>query len=305
MSRSRDGAPDLVRLEYADRAKLRGADLRALRDDGPARLGLHVVAAHGTFGVASGMELTLTADGRSVVVSPGAAFDCRGSALLLPESISLDPPEASAASRELEAVAGRAPELRPCAPLTGFEGCPPYDGRVLAAATVRWAPVGAPIDRADGRLWRARRAEEVLLGRFVVSANGTLTRSPRPGRSIAASRAPSTVHEGSVTLGNLTWVGNPQRETAWIDTSDAGFTATPAYVVSIEGLQPSAGAMPPIVHVTQATHDGLRIGFLGARPAGSLRLTWVGVQTVEGCPWTLKVPLFIPVGFLIGGLISE
>lgn len=321
-TRSRSGAPDLIRLDWADGAKLRGADLRTLRDAGPARLGLHVLAGHGTWGVAEGMRVQLSSDGRSANVTTGAAFNCRGTVLLQPKHVDLEAPGAGMAGREIEVVAGVPAEVKECGRFKVLEGCPPYGTHLAVAAVVRWAPVGACVDRPDGRVWRPREAEEVLLGRYRISPGGVIQTSDRPGRTIAASQGWGRAGNGSVPLDQLNWGLSFDRATAWVDTSDAGFTAKPAYTVAIEGWSVRADAMPPIVQLLDDSDDlenpGFRVGLLGVRGPGggavwtgipgagetqSARLAWTGVQSLQGCPWTFQIQLVFPVGFLIGGLI--
>ena len=68
----------LDRLDHVEGSRLLARDLRDTARNEARWQGLHVRGLHDTWGVATGLGLTLTPGRRSIVVGAGAAFDCQG-----------------------------------------------------------------------------------------------------------------------------------------------------------------------------------------------------------------------------------
>jgi hypothetical protein len=204
---------------------------RDLRDDlaHEERLhSLHVRALHDVWGIGLGLALSLTADRRAVLVAPGVAYDAHGREIVL-----------------------TAPTRLTALPVTG--GLPRTFDVVIRFAVpsarprLRWIDAEAGWrDGGGARGLAARTGLDLPLGQVVQEPDGTL-QPPTPfgrqyARGLTGPRTALNVVRGS----ELRWevvTGNPQDRPsgpqvgigliATVDTSAAGFSTTPAYVVAL------------------------------------------------------------------------
>src|SRR5687768_5816526 len=75
--------PDIQRMRHVPRQMLRSRDFRDQETTDAELRWWHQRAVHDAFGVADGLVVTRSADGASVTVAPGLAYDCYGRELRL------------------------------------------------------------------------------------------------------------------------------------------------------------------------------------------------------------------------------
>jgi hypothetical protein len=161
---------------------------------------------------------------------------------------------------------------------------------------LRWRPV-----RVDG----SSDPGEVVLGRFLVSAEPTVTVATLEVRHVARRLLRPALAAGRAS--GLGWKHQPSRGSfrASVDTSAAGFSIDPHYFVAVANEPfPVPPSHPgPFVEVVEGDRHEFTVDlrFLGTSddddPADSVvhvELAWLGVEPVVGCP-----PLF---HFLLEGV---
>ncbi len=227
-------------------------------------LGLHVEGVHDTWGAATGLRAELSADRRWVLVTAGRAFDRRGRVVTLAAPVTMAAPAVPV----------------PGAPQPAFDLLLNGDG-------VRW-------ERAGG----AAEAD-IPLGRCIRLADGTLLSVDRSVRRTVRPMTRPHVGFGITLPGALTWLAGSTGLSAIVDTSQAGFTATPYYFAQVAALPAlPAGYLPPFLAPAwfYPSRFSVRLTFLTTvgRPASlavaemlrlapSIQLAWIGVETLVGC----------------------
>ena len=272
MSRFPD--PGLERLQYTDGALLLQADLATGVHAEARRMGLHVRALHDTWGVATGLKANWIAASRVVVVDAGSAFDCGGGVVSLPSPVDLPVPDvplgASFATFDL----------------------------VLSSEGVRWAPTG----RGPGspNLGPGIRVGlEVPLARFTRFSPGLVLGPDYSVRKTARAQARPYIGFGVTAPGELFWSTGSAMLRASIDTSAAGFSATPFYVAQL--VDPPAlapGLVGPFVSLAWFAPGSFVIRLAAAstpaqpvaavlanlsQAARNIRVAWIGVEPQVGC----------------------
>lgn len=201
--------PSPSRVDWVDRQVLAGEDFRSALAYLDARRARHVRGAHGTWGVAIGLDVQadLKTSPRVATVTTGLAYDASGRELLVE-------------GRREVAIPGEA------------------SGTVTVTLTSDGPPPGARlrIASADRPL---RRGREVPLATLELGT-GRLDRSSRPH---ARSMAPPRVAGWHVAEGAAPATGSTWAHTITVDTSAAGFVTTPIYLVQ-QALAGSAAARP-------------------------------------------------------------
>jgi hypothetical protein len=252
----------IERVRFVHGQRLQAADLGA--GAGLRLQELHVVAAHGTWGVALGLDVRAGMSGARV--SPGLAYDAFGRALLLPRAASVTIPAALAAASE-------AADL-----VLSWATCAPVLRLALPADTQ------PGLDVTLARFW----VEEGALGDPDLSYR-------RCARSLAAPR----IGSGSTSL-DVSLDGRMAVYTEAVDTSAAGFDTTPAYAVtpSFDTAGDLArallqGALGPFVSVSNPASTSFTVEVRMDRPdfaegatAFTLGLAWLGVEAAPSCPTT-------------------
>jgi hypothetical protein len=255
-------APD--RIDWVYRQILAGGDLRGAERFEDARRARHVRGAHHTWGVALGLDISVERDG-SLTVSPGLAYDFRSRELLVQHDTSVYPTDEQVAAGDDLVVAARS---------KGDDAIPAADLRVVS-------------DR-----------DPLILGRDVplgVVTPGTWYADQR-NRPHVARLAPPRIRSGFVAAGGAAATVQNDHLEATIDTTAAGFTSTPIYLV--QALRPTTAPPPGIlgplvsvrndyVSVPTATSFVAVIRYAAAGPAAvpqpaggglPVSLVWVGFE---------------------------
>jgi hypothetical protein len=206
------------RVDWIDRQLLAGTDLRAAHAYLDVLRARHLRGAHATWGVALGLSVR-DVGGGVFEVGEGLAYDALGRELLVPRPIQV---AASVAS-------GR---------------------RTIALRSVgdRCVPQAVAHVVNDDRELRAGLDVPVA----VVDAAGTIESETR---AHVRTLAPARVASGSVPVAGAGITGSPLAFKAKIETGNAGFVGTPAYVVQAQDAARStpAGAFGPLLAVSGAT----------------------------------------------------
>jgi hypothetical protein len=259
-------APD--RVAWIDRQLLAGSDLRLAHRFLDVLRARHLRAAHKTWGVALGLHVDLDTGGESVQVGPGLAYDAAGRDLLV-ATPALIPIPAIAATAGSFTVALR----------SAGERCVPQ------------AEVRVAVDDRQLELGRDVPLAEVDLGA------GSVDMERRPH---VKSLAPPVIRGGTVVAGSVAVKGGRLSFSAEIDTSAAGFQATPDYLVQpLNGPAPYEARLGPLLAVSKERPDGFTLeahyvfptldaceqdlregGKPGSLPFG---LVWLGIEPPPAC----------------------
>lgn len=252
-------------MRFVHGQRLRADDLADAAGGGRRIQELHVVAAHGTWGTALGLDVR--AGPLGVRVSPGLAYDAYGRALILEQTSIVAVPDAlSGMSEAADLVLSWsecAPELRLVVPADTRAGLDVELARI-------WLEEGAPGD------------PDLSYRRCV--------------RSLAAPR----VGSGSATL-EVTLTGANAVYDFIVDTSNARFQSTPEYTITpsfdtavalVRDLR--AGAMGPYVSIRDPARSSFTVEVRMERsqiadiPAAfTVGVDWLGVESPPTCPPTL------------------
>jgi hypothetical protein len=298
------------RITYREGQRLTASDLQDDRN-GRARLRrLHVRHLHETWGIAIGFDVQAASD-EAVAVGPGYALDIAARDLALSTSLAVPVP----------AVAG--PELFVLV-ATYMPDCA-FPTTAAGAAVCLDAPVHPRRERPALAL---RTIAELEIGPMVPLCHvvvqnqkiaGTVqTRIRRYARRMVRPYVAGGVTDADSNLWtrfwhNNLWYGMSQR----VDTSEAGFTATPQYVAQLVPVQPSpvnrttteveqalAGAHG---HIRETARDSFVFEAVVIERfipdlLRSWAIRWVGVQPMAGCPPVLNLKnlftragLFFPI----------
>jgi len=185
--------------------------------------------------VAQGLEVDLASEPGTAVVSPGLAYDQQGRELILRTERRLAVPPGPHLYRLV--IGYRA---------VGGPGGAVVLGWVLPGRPV--AQAGVPLASSDGTAFTRPRARPIA--------------APRIGRGVVNAAITSAWDPWTETFADGRRQIGIQR---WIDTSAAGFTATPCYFIQYTGplwlTSPfirRALDLPiqPLHHITDATKDG-------------------------------------------------
>jgi hypothetical protein len=289
MTTPRDIAAPLDRITWRNGQLLTAADLR----DEQARLDrlryLHVRYQHRTWGIVGGFSVA-AAGTEAVHVGRGYALDIEGRDLLLPGSRTLQVPAGTAAGLTMYLVISWDAGSSCCASTPDLKQLCPGKGNplLLEQGALAWKTVE-----------QVRMGYDVLLARVLVS-NGELaseidTTVQRRASSLGRSRVWSDV----TLAGQTGWANRSAMLPELIvdiDTSDAGYIATPAYFAQLTGSTHLAQTS-----IESATATGFRFvvrlatpdkGFqprpvltaAGAESAG-LTVSWFAVEFQKGF-WT-------------------
>ena len=237
----------------------------------------HNRALHQTYGVAHGLQVAFELDGdvRIARVRPGLAYDCFGRELQLQDERRLPVPDAA---EELALViAYQADETPPCSPPpAGYcRDCRTPD----AGITFRWLPHSAftPHDGIElATTAEVKNGEDATDAQMFAPKRARAMTRPRTGR-------------GATVPGETAWkpwvepgadeiiLAGIQVE---IDTSAAGFTATPCYFAEITGSMWNS-VIPmmlilPFTHIDEATKTGFTFRILAP-----WLYAYYGFRTVE------------------------
>ena len=270
-------------------------------------LALHVRTVHDTYGIAFGLTTTLAPDTRAVIVQPGLAYTCRGASVFVDSVTTIVAPHASSAGTRFDLVLVPANTAMSC-------GEPAYDCNhepAFVSASLRW------ISAEPSRACACKDHDDaVQLGRFVRSTSGILAGPDTAQRRSVRGLVRPHIVSGVTKSGALVWQQGAPDLFAQVDTSAAGFTSTPVYLVSLAKPTPwSGGLSGPFISVGQSspTHFNVHLIIAAQPPAialifammdaiKALTFSWTGVESTVGCTDPLFPIGTVPLPFVIGGM---
>jgi hypothetical protein len=254
----------IQRIRFEEGGLLLGTDLNDRARMESRLLELHVQGVHDTWGIANGLQVELSADRRWVLINSGTAFDRGGRVVSLAAAVTMPAP-----------IAGVFGVLQPSFDL------------LLDQGRVRWETAGDASDK------------NIPLARCIRLADGTLLGIDRTVRRTLRPMTRPHVGFGMTLPGELKWFAGSYGLRAVVDTSEAGFTATPYYFAQIAALDAlPLGYIPPFLSLAwfYSNHFSVRLNFVTTvgrtaalalqemlRLAPSIRLAWIGVETLVGC----------------------
>ncbi len=218
----------LGRLAYWQGQELRSRDLRDQAGTLEQLRWWHNRAVHGVFGVSQRLSVTVDPAAPSVVnVDCGLAYDCFGRELIL-----------------------RAPSTIPLPAVAGPQYLTLSDSR--GSATLVW------IAQADFRV-----SLGVPLALFQV-VQGAYLKDEVFRAPLARALSRPRLAAGSTVPGNTPWekLPNDAGLKVLVDTSSAGFTATPFYLTSLNWQQENTAFSTPIVSVTNTSEVSFTLQLL-------------------------------------------
>lgn len=228
----RDIAVPLQRITWRDGQTLLSRDLHDDQHYGDSLRHLHIRYLHRTWGVVEGFQVVALGSG-AVLVGPGYALGINGRELLRPLAIRIAAPANIVASQTMYLVLSHGP----------YATCKTTPD-LATLCTV--GASAASIEQAD-LSWKSvtevQPGNDILLGRVLI-ADGRI-----------ASAFDSSIQRRAATLdlprmwsdvtqqGQTGWTLSPESQVselrAVINTSDAGFVATPAYFAQLTGTSPT------------------------------------------------------------------
>lgn len=290
MKTPRDLARPLDRITWRDGQLLTSRDLKDDEHNSDRLRHLHIRYLHRTWGVVEGLSVTI-AGGSTAIVSAGYALDIEGRELLLPRGTAIAAPANITASTTMYVVIShKGAHAAHC----GCTETPEIDLTTLCpGATMAQAVVQATLT------WKTvnevRPGPDVLLARVLV-ANGQFTSGADTSvQRHAASMAQPWMWSDVTQTGQTGWRDATSKSSvaiqATIDTSDAGFTATPAYfarVVPAYGLSAAyvtdAGAdsftvvLPPVPISSLSTAAAAGRFTPAAAESAGLAVAWFAIE---------------------------
>lgn len=283
--------PQIMRVAWAEGSRLTHRDLADAIEHESRMLALHVVAMHGTWGIALGLRLSIGGDLHSVRLTAGGAYTARGESVVVAESMMVQGPAGASGVYDLL-----------ISPATARTECTRDVLPACAARTRTDAPVlrwvaASPFGLGEG----VRLGREIPIGRVACAADGTLSGVDYSQRRTVTSLARPHVASGVALPGRVAWHAQNIGLYAKIDTDSAGFTSTPVYYATIGSDPPwPAQLVGPFLAIANptATSFTVRLTFGAVTGAASslfsllehaaeVDLRWIGVEAASGCPPTL------------------
>jgi hypothetical protein len=274
MNTPRDLATPLQRITWRDGQVLLSRDLRDDVHSDERFHHLHIRYQHKTWGVVAGLQVVPLGTG-AVLVEPGYALDMNGCELLRPQAMRVPLPANITVSTTMYLVLSGGARLPTCATTPDLDAlCPgAMNATPIEAGDLEWKTVT-----------EVRPGGDILLARMLF-AGGQLASAVDTSiqrRAVTAFR-PRTWSDAT-QRGQTGWIdvkGAKMREIqAVIDTSNAGFIATPAYFAYLSGGAPVAGAFIAAAVPTSFTFV-VRVSSAGARA------TKVNAAQAESAGWTV------------------
>ena len=311
MRASRTPPAPFARLSLFDGAELLHGDLRDIVGHEARMVGLHVLAAHRTWGIALGLTASIDPGGTIVTIAEGAAFTRRGDVLAV-ATVSIPAPTIATpgVARPTFDLVLRASDTRDthCVRTIACDGIELVVPRVELHWSVAHPVAGsAPLLGDDVRL-----GDDIPIARFVRQPDGTLVGPDGSERRVVRGFVRPHVAFGQTRAGELTWSDGQADIWVHIDTSEAGFSTTPVYIATIAGVTTSAALVGPWLHVEHATASGfiarlvgaavppqpgpLQRGFIRAA-ARTATIAWTGIESSHACSTRLlSIALFAAFG---------
>ena len=230
-----------TRLAYHPGQRLEAAHLTTDAAIQCALSAAHIRAVHGVCGVVCGFEIRVAADARSVNVSPGLAYDAAGDELVVLETTTLP-----------------VPAWQPQGPGKPFDaGLEIHRAPGAARAAIRWTLSLEPTRRVCGK-----SPQRFLLAVLRLDAAGSVAGGPNHAvRNVARVGRRQEVFSRSIGWSDLFWHHAIEASWAEVDTSMAGFAATPVYFVRFAGEPEPQLSVGILGGVLLSAHDPRPAGF--------------------------------------------
>jgi hypothetical protein len=274
MNTPRDLAAPLQRITWRDGQVLLSSDLRDDVHSDERFRRLHIRYQHKTWGVVAGLQVVPLGTG-AVLVGSGYAVDFSGRELLRPHAIQVPIPANITVSTTMYLVLSGGVRPPSCAKT------PDLDALCLGTTSA------IPLEEGDLE-WKTvtevRPGADVLLARMLI-AGGHLASAIDTSIQRRAATADRPRTWSDVTQpGQTGWIdvkGAKVREIqAAIDTSNAGFIATPAYFASL------AGGPPAEAFISTASPSSFT--FVVRVSGAGVQATKVNAARAESSGWTVS-----------------
>jgi hypothetical protein len=273
MNAPRDLAIPLQRITWRDGQALTSRDLRDDRGYGDRLRHLHIRYQHKTWGVVGGLDVLKAGDG--VTVNSGYALDIEGRELLWPNFAAVTTPSNFTASTTMYLVISRNPAPGCCTAgpdLTTL--CPGVRNPIpIEHGLISWKTVN-----------EVRIGNDVLLARALVAGGKVASAVDTSIQRRAASMYRPLMWYDVTVAGQTGWSDGPDGPLteieATVDTSDAGFIATPAYFAYLAGTAASG-------FISSASPTSFTFVVRPAGPTG-LDATVLTAATAELSGWTIS-----------------
>ncbi len=302
------------RVTYRDGQLLASRDLQDDVHANQRLRALHTRYLHATWGIALGFEITGAANDTTVRVGPGYATDDQGRELVLAETLDIAVPETDLAAMFVLVMTYQADAQ--------FRPRPEVDAVCLSAGL-------NPRTERPLITWRTpdniQFGPDVPLATAFVRAGALLSPPGLQVRRYAVRQIRPHIGFATITPGFQTQA-EASRVIVEVDTSEAGFTTTPTYVVRFD-FDPTSRVgqiilpLLPFGFIETASATGFRYVIpirrtilnpqfephllnpqiatraIARPPAPSITMSWVGFEPVSGCEPHIN-PLLI---FTLGG----
>lgn len=260
-----ENIPDLERPIFFDGQRLTAADLTAVQEYQRQMRWLHNRSLH-TWGIVFGLEVTAQRGDRELTVQGGLALDCLGRELLLSDAVTLPIPPVASKNKKPAGyyLTISYVEDNQLTPTEMEEGVCETNGavRLPEKARLRFQSL---FDQDPSV--RYSSGKDVILATISVE-NCKLTASPatKERRDARPANQPY-VATGFTTANQTTWSafevgGSTVGLKAVVDTSAAGFGATPLYSAQVVGsrvLVDERGLMDGMINIADATPTGFTL----------------------------------------------
>jgi hypothetical protein len=274
MNTPRDLATPLDRLVWLDGQVLASRDLRDDQHTSDRLRHLHIHYLHKTWGVVEGLNV-LSISSAGVIVGPGYALDIEGRELLLPKAKAFAAPQNITASTTMYLVISKGSATACCSAPDPSQLCP---------------GVAATITIEEGELsWKTvnqvRWGYDVLLARVLIQNGKTASAVDTSVQRRAATLAQPRMWSDTTQQGQTGWTDGPVSSLveidANVDTSNAGFLATPLYFAYLTGTSQAASGYISSTSATSFTFvvreaPGLNTNAAAAESAG-WTIAWLAI----------------------------
>lgn len=214
---------------------------------------LDVSALHHVWGVTMGLDLSLSADHEIVSVAPGLGYTRRGAPVVVIDATTIGAPK----------------------PPEGASGSSSFDLMLARCAQLRWESAGAS------------STDAIPLGRATLAVGGTIASIDSSSRRVVRAARRPYIAGGMVS--EPKWIDFAFGVRTTVDTSAAGFTATPTYVVGLAAAADlgDANIVGPFLAVAQPspTQFHLELRFAAPPQKNVLPLAWANTAAYT-LTWT-------------------